>query len=82
MVLVVIVVLFLNKVRMETDGEPANTIYNGCCNGSGVVMVSCQDDNIICSRHKAAKSGKGFPYSIQSVGPGADPGVQAVSACR
>ena len=24
-------------------------------------------------------NGKGFPYSIQSVGPGADPGVQAVS---
>ena len=23
--------------------------------------------------------GKGFPFSIQSVGPGADPGVQAVS---
>ena len=27
---------------------------------------------------KKAK-GKGFPYSIPSVGPGADPGVQAVS---
>ena len=26
-----------------------------------------------------AKKGKGFPYSIPSVGPGADPGVQAVS---
>jgi len=25
------------------------------------------------------KNGKGFPYSIPSVGPGADPGVQAVS---
>jgi len=25
------------------------------------------------------KKGKGFPYSIPSVGPGADPGVQAVS---
>jgi len=23
--------------------------------------------------------GKGFPYSIPSVGPGADPGVQAIS---
>jgi len=23
--------------------------------------------------------GKGFPYSLPSVGPGADPGVQAVS---
>ena len=26
-----------------------------------------------------AKKGKGFPYSIPSVGLGADPGVQAVS---
>ena len=25
------------------------------------------------------KKGKGFPYAIPSVGPGADPGVQAVS---
>ena len=25
------------------------------------------------------KTGKGFPYSLPSVGPGADPGVQAVS---
>ena len=25
------------------------------------------------------KKGKGFPYSLPSVGPGADPGVQAVS---
>jgi len=25
------------------------------------------------------KNGKGVPYSLPSVGPGADPGVQAVS---
>jgi len=30
------------------------------------------------------KKGKGFPYSIPSIGPGADPGVQAVNVlmCR
>jgi len=28
---------------------------------------------------RVLKKGKGFPYSIPSVGPGADPGVQAVS---
>jgi len=28
---------------------------------------------------KGEKGGKGFPYSMPSVGPGADPGVQAVS---
>ena len=27
----------------------------------------------------AVKKGKVFPYSLPSVGPGADPGVQAVS---
>jgi len=27
----------------------------------------------------AAKRGQVFPYSLPSVGPGADPGVQAVS---
>ena len=31
------------------------------------------------SAMKVKKRGKGFPYSIPSVGPGADPGVQAVS---
>ena len=33
---------------------------------------------INCS-YKKVKKGKGFPYSTPSVGPGADPGVQAVS---
>ena len=28
---------------------------------------------------QSKKKGKGFPYSTPSVGPGADPGVQAVS---
>ena len=35
-----------------------------------------------CHRHcltVKGKTGKGFPYSLPSVGPGADPGVQAVS---
>ena len=31
------------------------------------------------AREMASKKGKGFPYSTPSVGPGADPGVQAVS---
>ena len=32
-----------------------------------------------CLSALCVKKGKGFPYSIPSVGPGADPGVQAVS---
>jgi len=31
------------------------------------------------SKEHGKDKGKGFPYSIPSVGPGADPGVQAVS---
>ena len=31
------------------------------------------------TRRCRPKKGKGFPYSLPSVGPGADPGVQAVS---
>ena len=31
------------------------------------------------SRAVGASKGKVFPYSLPSVGPGADPGVQAVS---
>jgi len=33
----------------------------------------------LCSFCRPNKKGKGFPYSIPSVGPGADPGVQAIS---
>jgi len=32
-----------------------------------------------CTADHSVKKGKGFPYSIPSVGLGADPGVQAVS---
>jgi len=41
------------------------------CDQTGLVRVS--------SRVRDKGKGKGFPYSIPSVGPGADPGVQAVS---
>jgi len=34
---------------------------------------------ILIDKSKIKGKGKGFPYSIPSVGPGADPGVQAVS---
>jgi len=42
-------------------------------------------DSFVCvsvghdSRPIDGKKGKVFPYSLPSVGPGADPGVQAVS---
>jgi len=36
-------------------------------------------NRVITTFYTNYKKGKGFPYSIPSVGPGADPGVQAVS---
>jgi len=45
--------------------------------GSGVTMAT---DDASCPSTAAIKGkGKVFPYSLPSVGPGADPGVQAVS---
>jgi len=38
---------------------------------------ACGPRHVRCSR--VSKKGKVFPYSLPSVGPGADPGVQAVS---
>jgi len=35
--------------------------------------------NLIQFGKQVGKKGKVFPYSLPSVGPGADPGVQAVS---
>ena len=42
---------------------------------------SVNDTDCLCSilLEVVSKKGEGFPYSIPSVGPGADPGVQAVS---
>ena len=52
------------------DGRTATSECNTC---------SCRlvTNIIYTSQYKG--TGKGFPYSIPSVGPGADPGVQAVS---
>ena len=39
-------------------------------------LTSCDCDVFV---NYSLCKGKGFPYSLPSVGPGADPGVQAVS---
>ena len=43
------------------------------------IIISMTDSSLVCSNYKGKGKGKGFPYSIPSVGPGADPDVQAVS---
>jgi len=44
-----------------------------------VVYKVAQRWTWVGSVHGLGKKGKVFPYSLPSVGPGADPGVQAVS---
>jgi len=45
---------------------------------SGSLQRTSTSFGPVCDEDKD-KKGKGFPYSTPSVGPGADPGVQAVS---
>jgi len=42
-------------------------------------MSKCDFTCELLCYSKKSKKGKGFPYSLPSVRPGADPGVQAVS---
>ena len=42
-------------------------------------VLSQQPVCVCSSSSSSSKKGKVFPYSLPSVGPGADPGVQAVS---
>jgi len=44
-----------------------------------VGCFSCRQGDSAEARKRVKVKGKGFPYSIPSVGPGADPGIQAVS---
>ena len=44
-----------------------------------VGCFSCRQGDSAEARKRVKVKGKGFPYSIPSVGPGADPGIQAIS---
>jgi len=48
------------------------------CRFVGAVMIKRKEAGQIAFQNVKRK-GKGFPYSITNVGPGADPGAQAVS---
>ena len=64
---------FMNALLMRWQVIPANCVV--FCNRSNFVIPR---DHML-PRVKNDKKGKVFPYSLPSVGPGADPGVQAVS---
>ena len=56
--------------RTTSDGKLFHSVAV-----SDVVMTAVSH----ATRRPVGKKGKVFPYSLPSVGPGADPGVQAVS---
>jgi len=58
----------------QQTGDGATKLYSGRLRDSTYTSFGVQKD----TRHGKGK-GKVFPYSLPSVGPGADPGVQAVS---
>jgi len=56
--------------RQLSLGTPYIYIHtNSECDGKAVMLIKTSSN----------RKGKGFPYSLPSVGPGTDPGVQAVS---
>ena len=57
------------------------TGLNGCAVArmSGISTVTCDVFFLHCNRQRKRGKGKLFPYSLPSIGPRADPGVQAVS---
>ena len=63
----------VQQIRNIPQNPAARCTTNPHANYSRVCMLYCF--LAFCVKVK----GKGFPYSIPSVGPGADPGVQAVS---
>ena len=62
---------FFVKIEGLSSLPPAKSGRACYDNGKGVFLSDAQ--------HVYLCKGKVFPYSLPSVGPGADPGVQAVS---
>jgi len=60
----------------EDDGQISRELLCGGAGSEGALNRASQATEFIS--HQLCK-GKVFPYSLPSVGPGADPGVQAVS---
>ena len=72
---------------LENSGGNSNVIELGfieCihlrwCHGPPATTTTDQNFSASAAEKINVKKGKVFPYSLPSVGPGADPGVQAVS---
>jgi len=60
----------------EQSGESVESVLKKCkCKQK----TTGNDERKLKRRRRRGEKGKVFPYSLPSVGPGADPGVQAVS---
>jgi len=66
---------FAPRSRQITTPVPHHSVFTGRMPFLPPNQQRQSTDGCACTYEK----GKGFPYSIPSVGPGADPGVQAVS---
>jgi len=62
------------KTACSSQGVQCGSVVRQFYAG-GKISACC----LVVLLYRRLKTGKGFPYSIPSVGPGADPGVQAVS---
>jgi len=65
--------------RMQHSDQPhlCDYLLAQSCAGILFIVFYCPLTVDIC-KDVIVKKGKGFPYSLPSVGPGADPGVLAV----
>jgi len=68
----------MSLVYVLVWSPPPHIPYITSPNRQHMPMLS-QNADAIATWFAVVKKGKGFPYSTPSVGPGADPGVQAVS---
>jgi len=71
--------IFQSVVKFTVLGQIATLHLWGEIWRGGVDLLRAKFHPIGTTCPLLVKNGKGFPYSIPSVGPGADPGVQAVS---
>ena len=71
--------IFARHVRALLDSERIHQTPSTSSSPSSYVIEITQQTCIKNTIQVASKKGNVFPYSLHSVGPGADPGVQAVS---
>jgi len=74
--------IILSKIIGENGWQfilVINTVMNKFKSLISMKFRKSESICIICKYFNDKVKGKVFPYSLPSVGPGADPGVQAVS---